>query len=155
MDLSVLRQGVSLGSEFGWEALAEFTRIGEFLEKSIYREGSLRLDREGKISLVLDNPPLRVGAFLGAYLSLDGVELPPEDSWCVDERFGRLRPLSSLSRADPLILRPGESTTFSAKPPGPCGSGVHTVRLTLHSVAIPPPVWLEVTAPLLRSPDDP
>lgn len=123
--------------------------MAEFLERSIYQEGSLRATREG-FSFRLLNPPMRMGAFHWATLSVDQRPLPPEDCSVSEPQGPSLRPFPSLSRQEPLHLRPGEGASFAARLPGLVPGHRHTVQLNLRNVAIPPMVWVRFTDELRR-----
>ncbi len=141
MDLDVVRQGLHLLVSFGLRPLEEMTRVAELLEHSVYQRGSLSVEA-GRVSFVLLNPPLRMGAFSRITLSWDGTPIPPERSSVVVGGSGPPRPLSDLSRERPLVLPVGERTRFWFEPPV-VSEGTHAVRLDLQSVAIPPRVWFE------------
>jgi hypothetical protein len=62
LDLSLLRQGIRIGWEFGIQSIAELARVGELVERSVYEPSSLAT-APGGIRFTLLNPPLRMGAF--------------------------------------------------------------------------------------------
>lgn len=143
-DLSLFRQGLSLLHEVGPHGLGEMVRMAEFLERSIYQEGSFRTTPEGFLFHLL-NPPMRMGAFSWASLTLDGQPLASENCFVAEPSTSAPRSLSTLSRQAPLDLRPGQTTPFSARHVGLVPGRHHTVQLNLRNVAIPPTVWIRFT----------
>lgn len=148
-DLSLFRQGLSLLREIGPHGLGEMVRVAEFLERAIYEEGSFRTTSDG-FQFRLLNPPMRMGAFSSAQLSLDGRPLPVETSYVQEEGAPARRALSELSRASPLHFRPGRPTLFQSRCPDLVAGSRHTLQLSLQSVAIPPRVWMRFTDELRR-----
>ncbi|MCI4348876.1 MAG: hypothetical protein L3J93_01475 [Thermoplasmata archaeon] len=143
LDLSILRQGFSIGREFGFASLEEFARLGSFLEHAFYEPGSLAADPPG-FSFRLANPPLRLGAFSAIRLRWDGALVPPERAAI---SVGASHPPRSFAEIDadhPLLLSFGGPIRISvqAEPQRP---GLHRLRLELQSLAIPPLVWIEIT----------
>jgi hypothetical protein len=143
-DLSLVRQGLVLGAEFGARALEEMARMGQFLEQAIYERGSLRLlpNRAG-VTFHLRNPPMRVGAFSGATLSWNGNPVGSENVLVRNEGEELPRSFDSISEGNPLHLILGKGLRFEARVPAPEVGSRHTVRLELQNVAIPPRVWLQ------------
>lgn len=144
VDLSLVRQGLVIESEFGTHALAGMVRVAEFLESSIYRRGSLRRSGPDSFRFTLVNPPMRLGAFLWAQLSWNGKVLEPHLSR-VGSPDGGFRAFQELSRKEPLVLGIGETVEFEGPLPRVLDSGRPTVTLALKSVAIPPTVWIRIT----------
>ncbi len=144
-DLSLFRQGLSILREVGPHGLGEMLRMAEFVERSIYEEGSFRTASDGSFSFRLLNPPLRMGAFHAAALALDTRPIDPAASFVEEDGSASPRPLSALSRTAPLNLRPGVPVRFLARAPALTRGSRHTVELTLRSVAIPPKVWVRFT----------
>lgn len=139
---SLLRQGLTLGYDFGVHSLEALLWVAETVEESVYLPKSLVRTPLG-LSFVLANPPLRLGAFSSLRVWLDGDELRPEETRL---RAGPARPwrtTADVTESNPLELRPGEPTEFALdRVPVEEGRTV-TVRLELQSVAIPPLVWFE------------
>lgn len=144
IDLSLFRQGIVIGSEFGAHALGSMVRVAEFLETSIYKRGSLRALGNGRFGFTLVNPPMRLGAFSWARLSWNGTALDPTLS-TVGQPGQPHRSFEVLNRSDPLVLGIGEPMNFE----GPLADGrpgeKGTVTLELQNVAIPPKVWIRFT----------
>ena len=143
LDLSLVRQGVTIGYQFGVRSIEELGRIAELVERSVYERHSLTRTPEG-LRFTLLNPPLRMGAFSSLGLLLDGVPLPPERSWVRTGREDR-RSFSSVDRDHPVTLPIGSRTTIEAEVSPSANKGAIRVRLDLRSVAIPPRVWFEFT----------
>lgn len=141
-DLSLLKEGLSLGWSFGLGSLEELARNAERLEREIYLAGSLEPTARG-IRFRLGNPPLRLGAFSAIRLWFDGRPVPPPDARVATDRRPEFRPLSAIGPADPLELDTGEGSRFEIDLPGSPSPGPHRVRIEWQSVAIPPVVWLE------------
>ncbi len=142
LDLSLLRQALSIEHEFGTASLLELGRVALFLERAFYAEGSLVRTPTG-IAFTLVNPPLRIGAFRGARLLLDGAEVAPTGCRVRVEGAPTALPFSAIDREHPLLLSPGKALHLEADLPPPA-PGRHVVRLELRSSAIPPLVWIEV-----------
>lgn len=140
LDLSLLRQAISIAREGGLSSLEELARLGAFLEKAFYVADSLR-SHPDHIEFEIENPPLRMGAFRAARLLWDGESVPPERCVIAPGRDGP-RPFSEVSELQPLTIPSGRRTTIMAAIACPSESR-HTVRLELQSIAIPPVVWLE------------
>ncbi|HTW55733.1 MAG TPA: hypothetical protein VMG36_04710 [Thermoplasmata archaeon] len=138
--LSALRQGFELDVDFGTHSIEAMTWIAEVVETSVYRRGSLRGTADG-LRFALANPPLRLGAFSGVTLRVNGALVPPE-RWTI--RSGSAAPpraATTVGAATPIELRSGEAIEVVAA----VGrlSGTVRIRLELESVAIPPRVWME------------
>jgi hypothetical protein len=143
LDLSILRQGLSIGREFGFASLEEFARLGSFLEGAFYERGSLASDPSG-FSFRLANPPLRLGAFSAIRLFWDGAAIPPDRAAI---SVGRDRPPRRFSDVDvgrPLTLSFGGPIRITVQT-APPRVGLHRLRLELQSIAIPPVVWIEIS----------
>ena len=141
--LSSIRQGVSVGLDFGSHSLAALIDVAETLESSIYEPGSLTLSGT-RLSFGLLNPPLRVGAFSRVVLRCAGEEIPPGRGWWRPRGTSSWLPTDGISTEHPLLLRPGDRTQFAIDLDRPPEPGRVTVRLELTSVAIPPTVWMEI-----------
>ncbi|MGA8604258.1 MAG: hypothetical protein WB788_04235 [Thermoplasmata archaeon] len=142
--LSMVRQGLSVGREFGLHSLEALLWVAESVEESVYVPRSLVRRDEG-LSFTLANPPLRVGAFSSLRLYVDRVEVPAGQV-----RVGTGSPLlwrsaAEISRSAPLELRPGDPTRVRLDRVAPVAEREVTVRLELQNVAIPPLVWFEFT----------
>lgn len=148
VDLSLLRQGISIGFEFGAVALTELARLGEFIERNVYEPRSLREDNDG-ISFTLLNPPLRMGAFSDALLRWNGRPVPRNDSW-VESAGGMVRSFAMIGRATPITLPTGQRTRVRFRAEDRASGSQH-VRLELRSAAIPPLVWVEFHDILTRN----
>jgi hypothetical protein len=140
--LSVLRQGLTLGVQFGTHPLEALIWVAETVEEGVYEAGSLRRTERG-IAFALDNPPLRVGAFTYLRVVVDGAPVPGDRV-----RFRRgagapWRTPQSLGPDSPWDLAPGDRTEFEVD--GMFGEGEEplTVRLELRTPAVPPLVWFE------------
>ena len=142
-DLSLLRQGIEVAVGFGVRSLEGLVSTAELLESSVYEAGSLRRT-PGGLSFTLLNPPLRMGAFRGAAVLWNGVQVP---SGSVTLRFADGSPdrrLDGIDREHPVVLPVGIRTVVELDGVAPV-EGAQRVRLELHSLAIPPRVWLEFT----------
>ena len=146
-DVSLFRQGLSLLSEVGTHGLGEMVRTAEFLQRSVYEDGSFRVDGDG-FAFRLLNPPMRVGAFHEVALAMDGRPIDPAESFVAEGTSPTLRPLATLSRERPLHLLPGQGARFRARCADLLPRQRHTVQLTLRNVAIPPRVWIRFTEEL-------
>ncbi|HKV90231.1 MAG TPA: hypothetical protein VJQ43_03430 [Thermoplasmata archaeon] len=142
-DLGLIGDGLRIAREFGFQPLEEMAAIAVYLERSVYRKGSMRAV-PGGVAFELSNPPLRMGAFESLALHWDGSVVAPERCTAKAGESGPAIPFLAIRRASPLVLRPGVPTEFRAAL-GPVTPGVHTARVELRSVAIPPTVWIEVT----------
>jgi hypothetical protein len=141
LDLSLLRQGIRIGWEFGIQSIAELARVGELVERSVYEPSSLAT-APGGIRFTLLNPPLRMGAFSSIRLYWDRRPVASEDLAFVPE--GSLSPVlgTAVTKETPFVLPVGQRTEVRATV-GDVAAGRHEVRLELQSVAIPPVVWFE------------
>ncbi len=140
--LSVVRQGLTVGVEYGTHSLEALLWVAETVEEGVYESGSLRRTPDG-ISFALDNPPLRTGAFESLVVRVNGDAVPGEGVRLRAGPGAPWRTAASLSRERPLALGPGDRTEFALT--GPFGDGPEpiTVRLELRVPAIPPLVWFE------------
>jgi hypothetical protein len=141
--LSLLRQGLTLGVDYGTRSLSALLAVAETVEEAVYEPGSLR-QVPGGVAFALENPPLRVGAFVGLRVLVDGVPIAPD---AVRMRKGVGTPWQSaagVTVGSPFEWGPGERTEFEVPAPTvPAGRRVF-VRIELRSLAIPPLVWCEL-----------
>ena len=142
-DLGLLGEGIRIGREYGFHSLEQMAGIAWYLERSIYTRGSLRAV-PGGIAFDLRNPPLRMGAFDGISLAWDGAPVPPAKCTAQPSDVPGPVAFDAITRESPLVLRPGNGIAFHAALGAPLG-GLHTLRLELRSLAIPPMVWFELT----------
>jgi hypothetical protein len=142
-DLQLAREGLLLGWHFGARSVGELARIASYIESSVYDRGSLSRWEDG-IRFRLTNPPLRLGAFDRASLWVNGQVVPGDHIATWGDEGHERRLLSEISGARPLALLPGHPTHFQVRlePPPAWGTRL-VVRLELHNIAIPPPVWLQ------------
>jgi hypothetical protein len=140
--LSVVRQGIELGIEYGPHAVEALLWIAETVEESVYRAGSLRGDANG-IRFTFENPPLRSGAFAAVRLRWNGLPVDPALLKIRSGADGSWREASTLSREAPVALVAGEPIEVSAGVRGSRVGESGTVRLELDCPAIPPLVWIE------------
>jgi hypothetical protein len=141
--LSFVRQGLSLGVDFGAHSVEALLSVAETLEGSIYEADSLVL-RGSRLEFALLNPPLRVGAFGALRMHVEGVAIDPERVWIRRAGEAEWRCARAVSAEAPLELVPNERTLLAADLTGPVGPGRIPVRLELESLAIPPTVWMEI-----------
>ena len=140
VDLSLLRQGVSVAFEFGAAALEELARIAEIVEHSVYEVRSLsRAANEVRFTLL--NPPLRMGAFRAIRIYWNGDVVPAEGAF-VQSGTEAERSLESIDQDHPITLEVGERHRFRFTPVR-LADGAQRIRLEFQSVAIPPTVWFE------------
>ncbi|MFZ0892514.1 MAG: hypothetical protein WB778_05570 [Thermoplasmata archaeon] len=152
-DLSLLRQGISIGAEFGPHALIMIARIAEIVEDSVYEPRSLSATPHG-IRFALQNPPLRVGAFSSIRAQVNGVEVPSEQARLRTSAQAVYRSFREVSRTSPFSMIPGQRTEVELDLAGPLKKGPVTIRLSVRSVAIPPLVWFEFTD-TIHAPEEP
>ena len=141
LDLGLLKQGVSIGVEFGIGSLEGLARTAEFLEHSVYERGSLTWQPD-RLTFTLLNPPLRMGAFDAMRIRINGAPVPSAGALVAPEGAPAPTRFSESDSARPVALPVGRRTRFTVVGPVPPDRPVH-VRLELHSVAIPPTVSLE------------
>ncbi|MCI4364719.1 MAG: hypothetical protein L3K10_01450 [Thermoplasmata archaeon] len=149
--LRLTGEAIGLGVDFGTGSLEALLWVARTVEASVYVPDSLVRTPTG-FAFALANPPLRVGAFSGLRLLVDGVAVAPEHV-----RFRRgvgdlWRASSALGPAAPLALQAGTRTEFEADRVLPERPAPVTVRLELHNVAIPPLVWLEIRESVREGP---
>ncbi|HTW39713.1 MAG TPA: hypothetical protein VMF04_02490 [Thermoplasmata archaeon] len=142
--LSLLRQGLTIGVQFGTQSLEALLWVAQSIEEGIYADGSLRRTPDG-IAFELDNPILRVGAFSDLSLRVNGTQVPGDRVRLRSGEGTEWRLGSSIRRDAPWELRPGDRSEFEVQ-----GSFGHdtdpiTVRIELRTPAIPPVVWFEFT----------
>jgi hypothetical protein len=152
--LTVLRQGLTIGVQFGTQSVEALLWVAQSIEEGVYEANSLRRTSDG-IAFALDNPCLRVGAFGQLRVRVDGVEVPgenirfrrgPGSAWRL---AGSVRPDATWD------LAPGDRTEFDLIGSFGRGAGPITVRLELTTEAIPPVVWFEFSetpAPVTATP---
>ncbi|HZY69876.1 MAG TPA: hypothetical protein VFF67_02715 [Thermoplasmata archaeon] len=141
LDLGLVRQGVSLGVQYGLRSLEVLGSFAELIEHSVYEPASLRRTADG-FGFTLRNPPLRMGAFSALRLLLDGVPVPPDSAFLQPGGRPDAIPFSALSAAHPVEIPIGRRTRITVRHP-PVDDGRHHVRLEFQNVAIPPLVWFE------------
>ena len=142
--LSLVRQTLSVGREFGLHSLEAMLWVAQSIEASVYVTGSLARSDSG-LSFVLANPPLRMGAFSSFRIWVNRVEVSPTDLRFRSGEASPWRTAAEVGPAAPLEMRPGEPTEVALDRVSATGDGSVTVRLELRSVAIPPLVWMEFT----------
>jgi len=141
--LSIARQGITLGAEFGPQTLEALLWVAETVEESVYERSSLARDADG-FKFALSNPPLRVGAFSAVRLRLDGAAVDPSRVSMRTRAGGEWRSVGSIDADDPVGLRSGERIEIAVRSePSPPRAPVR-IRLELECPAIPPLVWMEV-----------
>jgi len=141
--LSLLRQAISLGADFGARSVESLLSVAEMVEQSVVEPGSLRRTPDG-LSLALDNPPLRVGAFSKVRILVDGEAIPSER---VSLRTGEGTPWRTAATVTPgwtFDLGPGDRTEIRIVTSAGGRAGPVRVRVELVPLAIPPLVWVEV-----------
>jgi len=140
--LSVVRQGLELGLEYGPRSVESLLWVAETIEESVYRPGSLARSG-GTIRFELGNPPLRTGAFSAARLLWERQPVPPSRLRVRPDPLSPWRSADGISPDAPISLRAGVPIGVEADVPGDDVGSTVTVRLELESRAIPPLVWLE------------
>lgn len=142
-DLELAREGMLIGWDYGRRPLVELARTAEYIERSVYRKGSLRREAN-RVIFELRNAPLRQGAFGRVRLFLDGAPVDPERATIHPRDAPAPRTLAEIRPEAPVVLRPGVEVRLEigTGPVRTVGTEV-TVRMELESVAIPPLVWLE------------
>jgi hypothetical protein len=141
-DLSVFRQGLYVGFEFGARALAHLTSVGELIQQNVYETGSLRLAGD-RVEFVLRNPPLRMGAFSSLGVAFDSIPVALDFVEVDPGTAGTWYRANGVTRETPITLPVGQRTCIRLKVSPTPNVGAHHVRLELRSLAIPPLVWLE------------
>ncbi len=140
--LSLLRQGLTVGVQYGTASVEALLWVAETVEEGVYEAQSLRRI-PGGIAFAIDNPLLRVGAFTSLTLRV-GSEVVPGDR--VRLRAGPGAPwrtAATIVAGAPLGLAPGDRTEFEALGTFGHGGDPISVRLELRTPAIPPLVWFE------------
>ncbi|MCI4372518.1 MAG: hypothetical protein L3K02_02585 [Thermoplasmata archaeon] len=141
--LRLIGEAIHLEVDFGSHSVEALAWIAETVNASVYVPDSLTRTPTG-FRFSLANPPLRIGAFSGLRLRVEGTVVPPE---VVRVRLGDGRPWRTSSELGPdrsLDLEAGNGIELEADWPLPPTPGPVTIRLELQSVAIPPLVWLEL-----------
>jgi hypothetical protein len=140
--LSLVRQGVTVGAQYGADALEALLGVAESVEESVLVPGSFVQDGSG-LRFVLANPPLRTGAFAAVRLAVDGTPVPPSRVRLRPGPGTAWRAAGEVTAAAPLNLGPGIGTEVEIDvPPMPRGHA-RRVRVELECRAIPPLVWME------------
>jgi hypothetical protein len=142
-DLELLREGISLFSEFGLHSTVRLAYVAAFLERSVYARKSLRVVPDG-VGFTLMNPPLRVGAFSAVRVAWDGAFHPPEQTFVRVQGHAVERSVADIVPARPIDLRPGQPIDFRLEGM-PIDTESHRVRVELQNIAVPPLVWFEFT----------
>jgi hypothetical protein len=141
--LRTVGEAIGLGIDFGAASLEALAWVALTVESSIYLPGSLTATDTG-IRFELGNPPLRIGAFSGVRLLLNGLPVPAAQ---VRLRSGPGHPWRRASEIDvgrPLELDAGDHTVIEADCAPELRQMPLTVRLEFQNVAIPPLVWIEI-----------
>jgi hypothetical protein len=141
--LSLVRQGVTLGLDFGSHSLEAMLSVAETVENSVVEPDSLARS-PGRLSFSLANPPLRTGAFSAIRVRVDGAAVPPDRVFLRTGAGAAWQPAAELSRAQPWRRGPGERTEFRVAVETATDRPL-TVRLEFDCIAIPPLVWIEFT----------
>ncbi|MCI4319638.1 MAG: hypothetical protein L3J87_01190 [Thermoplasmata archaeon] len=154
IDLSLVRQGLSVGWEFGLRSLEDLGSFGEMLQHSVYEAGSFRRV-PGGVGFVFRNPPLRMGAFSAVRLFLDGQRHPDACAWVHPAGVARAIGFPEVGVETPLVIPVGQRTHFFLSGTEALRDGAHEIRLELQSVAIPPVVWFSFDDELAPSSERP
>jgi hypothetical protein len=141
--LQLAREAVVLGIDFGPQSLEALSWVARTVEASVYVPRSLVRTPSG-LRFRLANAPLRVGAFSGVRLVVDGTPIAPERVRVRVPPDGPWIRTSELGAASPLALDSGTPTEFEAEVRPSGKRGPLLLRLEFQSVAIPPLVWLEM-----------
>lgn len=141
--LSLVRQGVTLGLDYGTHSLEVMLSVAETVEEAVLEPGSF-VRTPGGLGFALANPPLRTGAFSSIRARVAGRAVPPEHVRLRGGAGEAWRRAADLSRTAPWTRGPGERTEFEIDLPS-SPAGETTVRLEFECPAIPPLVWLEFT----------
>jgi hypothetical protein len=140
--LTLVRQGLTIGVQFGTHSVEALLWVAQTIEEGIYEADSLRRTDAG-ISFALSNPILRVGAFTTIRVSVNGAGVPAAQVRFRGDPSAPWRTAASVGPDAPWYLAPGDRTEFAIDGSFP-GTAL-TVRLELHTPAIPPLVWFEFT----------
>lgn len=145
--LSLVRQGLTLGVQFGTHSVEALLWVAETVEEGVYEAGSLRRTAEG-ISFALDNPPLRVGAFTSLRVRVGEAEVTGDRIRIRPGPGTAWRTAASVGPDAPFHLGPGDRSEFDLV--GEFGSVREsvTVRIELRTPAVPPLVWFEFAEPI-------
>jgi hypothetical protein len=146
LDVSLLKDGLTIGWQFGTRSLEQLVRVAQFLEHCVYEPGTLSRTPDG-VAFTLHNPPLRMGAFSAVRLYWDGSPVPSSGARVLLEGETEGRSLQEIDAARPLTFVSGRRTEFRMVVPPPA-PGDHRVRLELQSLAVPPLVWFEFHDPV-------
>lgn len=141
--LSLARQGIALGVDYGGHSLESLVAVAEMVEAAVFEPGSLRRTLDG-LSIALDNPPLRVGAFSTVRVLVDGEPIPAERVRLRSGEDGPWRTASSVTAGQTFDLGPGDRTEFAISTAAGRHPGPVRVRIEFVAPAIPPLVWIEV-----------
>jgi hypothetical protein len=141
--LALIREGLTVGLDFGVHSLETLVAVAEMVEESVYEPGSLRRTPEG-MELALDNPPLRVGAFAQVRVLVDGVAIPAERVHLRPGPGAAWRSAATVTPGWTYDLAPGDRTELRIVGAAPVARGPVRVRVELRTFAIPPLVWCEV-----------
>jgi hypothetical protein len=141
--LSLLRQGLTLGVDYGTHSLGALLAVAETVEQAVYEPGSLRRIAGG-LAFSLENPPLRVGSFYGVAVRIGDAPVPPGNLRLRKRPATVWRTGAEVTRSTPYDWGPGEATDFELTAPVPAGGERVCVRLELRPLAIPPLVWCEI-----------
>lgn len=141
--LSLLRQGLTLGVNYGTRTLGALLAVAETVEEAVYEPGSLRTV-PGGLAFALDNPPLRVGAFVAVRILVGDVPVADDRARFRKGAGTPWRTAASVSDLLPFEWGPGERTEFQVDAATPVAGARVCVRIELRSAAIPPLVWCEI-----------
>ncbi|MCI4345438.1 MAG: hypothetical protein L3K07_01590 [Thermoplasmata archaeon] len=141
--LALLEQGAVIGWAFGTDSLAGLLRSAELLRENMLEPSSFRSASNG-LRFELRNPPLRTGAFSSLSARVDSTPVPGERAFVDPCSTGRERSFASIDARAPVELPVGVRHRFRFES-ATVSPGMHTVRLELRSVAIPPVAWIEFT----------
>jgi hypothetical protein len=142
--LSLLRQGITVGVQFGTHSVEALLWVAETVEEGVYEAGSLARSADG-VTFVLDNPLLRVGLFTSLKVLIDGTEVPGEHVRLRPGAGTSWRTAGSVGPESGYSFAPGDRTEFDVRGGFGRANAPITVRLELRSPAIPPLVWFEFT----------
>jgi hypothetical protein len=142
--LSLVRQGLTLGVEYGTRSIEALLWVAETVEEGVYEPRSLHRTDAG-LAFALDNPPLRAGAFTSLVLRVNGRAVPGDRIRWRPGSGSAWRTAASVDEAAPLDFGPGDRTEFEVDVADGAAEGSVTVRLELRMPAIPPLVWFEFT----------
>jgi hypothetical protein len=142
--ISLLRQGLTLGVQFGTQSVEALLWVAQTIEEGVYVAHSLTRSSTG-ITFALDNPPLRVGAFTALTVLVEGAPVPGDRVRLRRGEGSPWRTAASIGPSVPFDLAPGDPTEFDLVGTFGRPGAKLTVRLELHNPAVPPRVWLEFT----------